>query len=80
MFFVAAELNEYKRNVQATLKQRHKEQPSKKTNVRGKDRLMKAATKSNHVHFNDSSDEETDVVKENDAKLVKEENKKAVSS
>lgn len=68
---------EYKRNVQATLKQKHKEQPSKKTNIRGKDRLMKAATKSNHVHFNDSSgsDEETDVVND-----VKEENKKAVSS
>ncbi|CAL8144852.1 unnamed protein product [Orchesella dallaii] len=69
-YLSAQEAVDYKKNVQAALKQKQKEQPRR--NVRGKDRLMKAATKSTHIRFNeggggsddDGSNTETEIKKE----------------
>ncbi|ODM95495.1 La-related protein 7 [Orchesella cincta] len=57
-FLTAKEAMDYKKTVQAALKQKQKEQPRR--SVRGKDRLMKAATKSTHVRFDEGSDEDVD--------------------
>lgn len=57
MTMIAKEVGEYKRKVQASLKQKMKEQPRK--HVRGKDRLMKAATKSTHIYFGSDDESET---------------------